>query len=127
PELLLVVGNAVALDQLDEVRRRVARQRRLAEVRVRGDVVAGAGAGVGEVAASAAGHEDLLADAVGVLEHARAQPAATGGDRAHEAGGAAADDQDVAVVAHGRRLSRRGAGVACAAGRVGVAAYPAAA
>ena len=59
------------------------------------------GAGVGEVAAAAAGDQDLLADAVGVLDHQHAPAALAGGDRAHQAGGAAADDQRVERFSHG--------------------------
>jgi hypothetical protein len=103
PQLFLVVGDAVALDQVDEVVRCVARQCRLAEMRIGGQVVRGRRAGVGEIAAAAAGHQDLLADAVGVFDdqHALATPAR--GDRAHQAGGAAAHDHGVEMRAHSTR------------------------
>src|SRR3546814_6518244 len=58
PELLLVVRDAVVLDHGDEVGRRVARQRGLAVVRIGREEILRAGAGVGEVAAPAAGHRD---------------------------------------------------------------------
>ena len=60
-ERLLVLGDAVALDQRDEVALRVAAQRRDAEVRIGRDEVLRAGVEVGEVAAPAAGDADLLA------------------------------------------------------------------
>src|SRR5690606_14884439 len=110
-QLLLVVRDAVAFDQLDEVPRGVARQRGLAEVRVGREVVCRAGTGVGEIAAPAAGHQDLLADLVGVLDHDRAQAAAAGGDGAHEPGGTAADDEDIAIVHRGRRAGQGGEGM----------------
>ena len=94
-EFLLVVGDAVAFDQFDEMPRRVARQRRLAEVRVRRQVVGRRRAGIGEVAASAAGHQDLLADLVGMVDHQHAQPALASRDRRHQACGAGADDDGV--------------------------------
>jgi hypothetical protein len=106
-ELLLVVGDAMALDQRDEVGGRVARQRRLAEVRVRRQEVLRADVQVGEVAAPAAGHEDLLAHAVGALEHQHAAAAPAGFDGAHQAGGAGPDDDDVEVVQGFRCLCRK--------------------
>jgi hypothetical protein len=64
-----VIGDAVLVHQLDEVPGRVAGQRRLAEVRVGRQEVGRCGAGVGEVAAATAGHQDLLADLVGMVDH----------------------------------------------------------
>ena len=64
--VLLVEGDAVLLHQRDEVLRRVARQRRAAEVRVVAQEVlvrrARVEVAVGEVAAAAAGDADLLGD-----------------------------------------------------------------
>jgi len=88
-------GDAVGVHHRDEVLGPVARQRRLAEVRVGRQEVRGRGAGVGEVAAAAARHQDLLATAVGVLDHVHAAPAPSGGERAHQPGGAAADHDHV--------------------------------
>ena len=56
-------------NQRHEIRRCVASQGRLAEVRIGGDEIVRAGMDVGEVASSAAGNGDLLADAVRVLEY----------------------------------------------------------
>ena len=44
---------------------------------------------------TAAGHQDLLADLVRMLDHQHAQAALAGGERAHQAGGASADDYDI--------------------------------
>jgi len=52
-ELLLVVGDAMLADGLEEVLRREARQRRAAEMRVVGKVVFWTSVQVGEIAASA--------------------------------------------------------------------------
>src|SRR5690606_20533140 len=103
PEFLLVVRDAMALDQLDEVRGGMARQRRLAEMGVGRQVVRWRGAGVGEIAAPAAGHQDLLADLVRVLDHQHPQAALACGERAHEPGCAAADDDGVVGRGHVRR------------------------
>ena len=94
---LLVIGNAVLLHQADEVRRGIARQRRLGEVRVGGEEVLRPCVQVGEVAAPAAGDEDFPADPGIVFEHGDAAPAPPGFDRAHQPGGAGADDQNVGI------------------------------
>ena len=94
-EGFFVVGDAVLLDQGDEVVRGVAGEGGLGEVGVGGEEVFRRGMEVGEVAAAAAGDEDLLAGAVGVFEDEGAAAAAAGLDGAHEAGGAGAEDEDV--------------------------------
>ena len=85
PQRLLVIADAVLLDQRDDVGGREARQRRLGEVRVLGEKVFGAAVDVGEVAAAAAGDQDLLADALGVVEQDDAPSAPPGLDGAHHA------------------------------------------
>ena len=97
---LLVPGDAVLLDQGDEVVLGVARQRRLAEMRIGRQERLGPAAEVGEVAAAAARDQDLLADLVGVLQHQHAAPALAGAQGAHQAGGAAARDDDVVALVH---------------------------
>jgi hypothetical protein len=66
--VLFVPGDAMALDQGDEVARRVARQGRAAEVGIGRVEVRRAGIDVGEIAASAAGDADLLGDLVRVVD-----------------------------------------------------------
>jgi hypothetical protein len=61
PERLLVPGDAVALDQREEIPLGIAAERRLGEMRVLGEEVLRPRPGVGEVAAPAARDEDLLA------------------------------------------------------------------
>ena len=94
-EGLLVPGNAVRLNQREEVPRSEAGEGGLGKVRVGGEEVFRGGVAISEVAAAAAGDEDLLAGALGALEHEDAAPAAPCLDGAHEAGGAGAEDEDV--------------------------------
>ena len=94
-EGLLVVGNAVLVDEGDEVGGGVAAEGGLGEVGVVGEEVLGAGVEVGEVAAAAAGDEDFLAGFVGVVDEEDAGVAATGLDGAQEAGGSGSEDDDV--------------------------------
>ena len=82
-------------DQRDEIGGSVAGQRRLGEMGIGGEEIFGLAVEVGEVAASAAGDEDFLAEAVGVFEDGDAASALAGFDGAHEAGGSATEDQCV--------------------------------
>ena len=50
---------------------------------------------IGEIATPAAGDEDLLADAIGVLQHGDPSPTFTGFDGTHQAGGPAAENDYV--------------------------------
>ncbi len=97
-QFLLVISNAVLRDQRNEIRRRVACQRRLAEVRIGGKKILRAAMQIGEVAAPAAGDQDLLADAIGVLEHGNSAAALARLDGAHQAGSAAAQDDYIEAV-----------------------------
>jgi hypothetical protein len=69
-ERLLVEGNAMPFDEGDEISWRVAGERGAGEVRIGGEESVGRAVEIGEVAAAAAGDEDLLADAVGMIEPA---------------------------------------------------------
>src|SRR3546814_16382877 len=60
-ERLFVPGDAMGVDQRDEIGGGVARQRRLGEMRVRRQKAIGGGVDVGEVAAPAARDQYLLA------------------------------------------------------------------
>ena len=53
---------------------------------------------IGEVAAPAAGDQDLLAGLARMVQHHHAAPAPPGGDCAHQAGGAGAEDDDIGGV-----------------------------
>ena len=74
-QLLLVPGDAVALDERDEIARRVARERGAAEVGILRQEVRRVGVQVGEVAAAAAGDADLLAERSVVLDEQHAAAA----------------------------------------------------
>ena len=113
-EFLLVVRDAMPLDELDEIGRRVARQRGFAEVRIGREVLRGRRAEVGEVAAPAAGHEDFLADLVCVFDDEYAK-AALGGERGAEQSRGATAEQDRVERAFGTR---------CVVHRVAVNARP---
>ena len=105
PQGLLVVGNAMLLDQRDEIGGGVTSQRGFGEVRIRRDEVFRAAVDIGEIAAAPARDQDLLANTVGVLQHRDAAAALAGLNRAHQSGGAGAKDENVKLV--GQRRSRR--------------------
>jgi hypothetical protein len=96
-EGFFVPGDAVLVDQGDEIVLSIAGQRRFAEMRVAGQEIFRPGIEIREVAAPAARNQDLLARRVRVVEQQHAPPAGTGRHRAHHAGGARADDDDVEV------------------------------
>ena len=89
----LMPGNVVLLDQLQEIGRSVAGQRGLGKVRIGREEVFGGGVQVGEVAAAASGDQDLLADAICMLQQENTTTAATGMHGAEQAGGAGAHNQ----------------------------------
>src|SRR5258706_14040019 len=92
---LLVIPDAVALDQGDEVLRREAREGGATKVRIAREEVFRAAMNVREVAAPAAGDADLLAQLAIVLDEQHPPPALARPGRAHHARGARADDDDV--------------------------------
>jgi len=96
--VLLVPGNAVVLQQGDEVLRREPRQRRAAELRVLADEVlvrrARIEIAIGEVAAPAARDADFFGHLVGVVDQQHAQPALASLAGAEQAGGAGTDHDD---------------------------------
>ena len=86
----------MGLDEGDEVLRGVAGESRFCEVRIVREEVSGCAVEIGEVAAAAAGDEDLFADAFRVVEQFDALAGARGFDGAEEASGAGAEDDGVA-------------------------------
>ena len=90
-----MVGDAVALDETNELRRRVACERRAAEIRVLRQKARRPRVDVREVAPAAAGDADLFADDVVVLDEQHPAAALPGLGGAHHAGGASADDDHV--------------------------------
>ncbi len=95
PLVLLVPRDAVALHERDEVLRRVARERRAAEVRVVGQEVGRPRVAVREVAAAAARDADLLAHLRRMVDEQHARTELAGDAGAEEAGGAGTDDDGV--------------------------------
>ena len=95
PERLLVIGNAMALDQRDEIVLRVTAKRRAAEVRIAGQKPVGHAVQIGEIAAPAARDQNLGADPVGMIEEEDLAAALAGRQRAHQSGCARAQDNDI--------------------------------
>ena len=91
------VGNAMLFDQGDEVPLGVAAQRRLAEMRIVRQEVVGFDEMIGEIAAPATGHEDLLADLVGPLQHQNATAPLGGGETAQQARGTRAENDNIVM------------------------------
>ena len=83
------------VEQGDEISRGVARQGRLAKVRIAGEEVLRPSVQVGEIAAASAGDEDLLADAFGMLEYGNTPVTLAGFNGAHQPGGAGAQHDQV--------------------------------
>ncbi len=90
-------------DQRNEIGGGIAGEGRFGKMRVGGDKVLRGAIDVGEVAASAAGDENLFPDAGSVVE--QAYPAATlaGLDGAHQSGGAGAQNDGIKSLFHADR------------------------
>src|SRR5437667_3296416 len=91
-------------DQRDEIRGRVASQRGFREVFVSGNEILRLAIEIGEITTAAAGDQDLLADAFGMLQHGDTQSAFAGFDRAKQSRGAGAENHSVEFT-HQERLS----------------------
>ena len=95
---LFHMADAVPFHHLHEMPGAVAVERRLAEVRVGGYEVVRGGVQVGEIAAPAAGHQDLLAGLIGVVQHQHRAAAVTGAGGAHQTRRAGADYHHIIVL-----------------------------
>ena len=95
---LFVIRNVMLLHQRDKIRRRVPDQRGFYEVRICRDKVFRLAMKVGEIAASAAGDENLLSRSVSAFEYGNAASPAAGFNRTHEPGGSSAKNQGVISV-----------------------------
>ncbi len=102
-ESFLVVGDVVAFDESDEIFWSEAREGGFGEVGVGGEKIFGRGVKVGEIAASAAGDEDFLADAIGEFKEAHTATAFGGFDGAEQASGTGAEDEDIKGARHSAR------------------------
>ncbi len=99
--LAFVPGDAVAFDQLEELGGGVAGEGGLWKVGAAvGDVVGGGGAEVGEIAAAAAGDEDLVSEAGLVFEDGDGAAVEAGDAGAEQSRGASAEDDDIEFVSH---------------------------
>ena len=106
---LFVIGDAVQLDKADEIRGRVANQRRFGKMRIRGEKIVRPGVKVGEVRAASAGNENLLAGVLGALDDHNAASAAASFDRGHQTRRTRAEDEDIDTVRlHRLPLAERG-------------------
>ncbi len=94
-ECLFMPGNAVCLNQFQKILRRVARERRFAEMGIGRIVVRRPGIAIGEVAPSAARDADLFARRSRVVENDSTPPAFSGRNGRHHACGARAYDDHV--------------------------------
>src|SRR6266567_2615765 len=111
-ERFLVIRDAMLFHQRDEVRGRVAGQRGLCEVFIRGYEIFRLAMNVGEITAPSARDQDLLPDSVGMLQHGDAPPAFAGLDGAEESRCSAAQNQSVKL-AHQEEISRERESAIC--------------
>ncbi len=91
-------GNAMALDEVDEIAGCIAGKRGLAEMRILRQEILRARMDVGEVAPPAARDADLFARRLGMIEDHDAAPAFARFDRTHHAGSTGTDDHYVLPV-----------------------------
>lgn len=105
---LFVIGNGMALDQIDKMLRRIIAERRSCEMGVCGQIalrrMGAGGVDVGEIAPSAAGNEDFFARLVGMIDHQHMATALPGGCRAHQPGTAGAQYYRVKFPLHSSAL-----------------------
>src|ERR1700757_5079371 len=88
------------LDESYKICGGVAGERGLCEVRIRGEEIIRGGMHVSEIAAAAAGDQNLLADSIGTFQHQHAPPALAGLNGAHQASSAASKNDDVVFLVH---------------------------
>ena len=94
------------LDEPDKIRRLVARQRRFCKVWIGRKKIVRLSVQIGEVAATSAGDEYLLARPLGALNHRDAASTAAGFNGGHEAGCTAAEYEYIETVRfHGANFS----------------------
>ena len=94
-------------DQRDEIRRSVAGQRRLREVRIRGDEILGRAMDVRKIASSAAGDQNLLSRTLRPFEYGNAAAPFARLHRAHQPGGARPQNQSVKSVRGGCHAAQK--------------------
>jgi hypothetical protein len=94
-ERLLVIGDAMPLDQCNEIALCVAAQGRDTEVRILREIILRACMQVGEIAAPATRYTDFLSGCLGVVHDQYGTPALRGFDGAHHACRASAYDHNI--------------------------------
>ena|SRR5438067_1901349 len=90
-------------DEADEIRRRVARHRRLGEVGIGGEEVFRRAMNIGEVAAASSGDENFLSEPIGMIQHGDATSALAGFDGTHKPCRATAENECVEMMNHPRQ------------------------
>jgi hypothetical protein len=95
PQRFFVIGDAVLLDDCDEIRRSEAGQSRFGEVRIRRNEIFGAAMKVGEIAAAASRNEDFFADLASAFEDCDATAALPCLDGAEQAGCSSPEDNGI--------------------------------
>src|SRR5690606_8929031 len=95
PAMLFVPTYAVAIDQTDEVARRIRRKRRAAKMRVRRDEIGRRNTRIREIAATATRNTDFLGQTFGVVHKDHAQTSLPRHRRRHHASSASPDDRKV--------------------------------
>ena len=95
--LAFFVGYLMAFYHRDKVPLRIATQGRFTKVWVGRDKVVSTDVQVGEVAATTAGHENLLAHLVGFFQNQYTTTTLSGGECAEQACGTATQHDDVIV------------------------------
>ncbi len=95
-----MVGDSVLFDQRNKIRRRVPRQRGFGEVRIRRNKILRPAINIREIAAPAAGYQNLFADAFGMFKHSHAPPALACLNRAQQSRRATAKNQSIKCPLH---------------------------
>ncbi len=104
PQRLLVPWDLVLLYQLQKISRSVAGKRGLGEMWIGGEEISRSRVQIGEVAAPAAGDQDLLADPVGMVKQKNPASAAARMDGAEKTCGAGAHDDHIVGAIRQRQL-----------------------
>jgi hypothetical protein len=99
-KLFLVIRDAMFFHQSQEIRRSITGERRLGEVTIMRKKIIRGGVQVGEVAAAAAGDQNLPADSIRALQHEDTPTALAGFDGTHQAGGTSSENDDVEFLIH---------------------------
>ena len=94
-----MVTDLVFFDESDEIRRRVAGQGGLGEMRIRGNKIFRLAINVCEIAAPAAGNQNLFYDAIRPLQQCDAAATLAGYGGAEKSGGAGTEDHNVETAA----------------------------